>query len=271
VEDTLRDRFREARSAWPGVSLEPNAFVARVARALEDAADAVEALQSLRASELYLTCACAEGDARAQAIFDAEFLGPVGSHVASIDPSPAFAAEVRQALREKLFLPRENKEAAVLDYAGRGSLAGWIRVAALRTALNLRRGKQSVAQGDEAMASIAAPGGDPELDYVRALCRDQFGRAMADAIGGLPPKWRNILRVHHIDGLTLDETATAFGVSRATAARWLAQSRERVLVETRRLLQERLRLGEGELESVIRVAQSRLDLSIRRYLDGPAD
>jgi RNA polymerase sigma-70 factor (ECF subfamily) len=140
-----------------------------------------------------------------------------------------------------------------------------VRVAAVRTALDLVR-QRKPAGSAEAAEDLPAPGADPELDAVRALCRDEFASAFRAAVGALDSERRNALRLHYLDGLTLEETAAACCVSRATVARWMASGREELLAETQRLLRERLRITDGELQSVFRYAQSQLDLSLRRFL-----
>ena len=57
-----------------------------------------------------------------------------------------------------------------------------------------------------------------------------------------------------------------YGVHRATATRWLAQIRAQVLAETRRRLGEVLAVPARELDSVMDLVQSRLDVSLQRML-----
>ena len=79
------------------------------------------------------------------------------------------------------------------------------------------------------------------------------------------------MRIHYLDGMTLEETAVACGVSRATAARWLLRARQHILAETLRRMRETLRLSPAEVESIVRLVRSQLDVSIHRHLgaDGP--
>jgi RNA polymerase sigma-70 factor (ECF subfamily) len=128
----------------------------------------------------------------------------------------------------------------------------------------MRRGRRP-RQEDE-LANAPANTLDPELDYLKARCQREFREAFVAALGTLTPEERNVLRLHHLDGLTLEETAAACHIGRATAARWLARARERIVTETHRLLQAELRLSGGEVESVLRLVESQLELSIHRYL-----
>jgi len=264
LDDALARALAEAARESPGIALAPPLFEAHL-RALLGGDQPLAALAALRTGELYLACACAHGDAHALAAFDERFLSRVAEYVAHIDRSADFADEVRQALRSKLLLPRGASPPLVAEYRGRGALGGWVRVAAVRTALDIVRQRKPVASPDVADA-LPAPGRDPELDAVRALCRDEFASALRGALAALDPGRRSALRLHYLDGLTLEETAAACGVSRATVARWLASGREDLLDGTMKALRERLRITEGELASVLRYARSELDLSLRRFL-----
>jgi len=147
-------------------------------------------------------------------------------------------------------------------------------VATIRMALNLRRAARSggpltAAAGPTGVGAAMVP--DPELDYLKSKYAPQFREAFVAAITNLSVEERNALRFHYLDGLTLDETAAACHVHRATAARWLAHARESLLRDTRRLLLERTKLGHREVESMFRLVESQLDVSLRRHLAESGD
>src|SRR5579884_1384958 len=129
------------REAWPGVDVADADFAAAVERhrpAPEHLAD------------LYLATACAAGNAAALAAFERTHLSQVAAFVARTDSDPAFAEEVRQRLREKLLVGQPPR---ISEYAGQGPLGGWVRVAAVRMALDLRKmtaRAAEVARGDDA-------------------------------------------------------------------------------------------------------------------------
>ena len=64
----------------------------------------------------------------------------------------------------------------------------------------------------------------------------------------------------------MDEIAGLYGVHRATAARWVDRIRDKLEVETKRRLRERTGLAGAELDSAVRLVQSRLEVSFRRLL-----
>jgi RNA polymerase sigma-70 factor len=57
-----------------------------------------------------------------------------------------------------------------------------------------------------------------------------------------------------------------FGKDQSTISRWLKDVRERVYEETKRRLQERLRLSSQEFESLMSAIQSKFDVSLSQLL-----
>jgi hypothetical protein len=93
-----------------------------------------------------------------------------------------------------------------------------------------------------------------------------FKAAFAAAFSALAPRQRTLLRQQVLDGLTIDELGALYRVHRATAARWLERAREALLSGTRTALERELKVSATECESIMRLAQSQLHVSIRRLL-----
>jgi RNA polymerase sigma-70 factor (ECF subfamily) len=72
--------------------------------------------------------------------------------------------------------------------------------------------------------------------------------------------------MHYLDSVTIDEIATSYGVHRSTAARWIAEIRGRILATTRRRLRDRIAVTASEVESLIRLLWSHVELTIREVL-----
>jgi RNA polymerase sigma-70 factor (ECF subfamily) len=270
LERALDGALSAGRRAWPGIALDDEAILAYLATHLPGGTATASAIDAMHASDMYLACGCARGDARAIACFEAHVLGEVADFVAQIDSSPAFADEVRQQLREKLLVHGQGVAPKITEYTGRGSLGGWLRIAAVRTALNLRRNDQ--ARNDAAAAAPAqvTPTADPEIDYLKTRYGRELRQALQTTVESLGTDERNVLRMHYIDGLSIDEIGAGYRVHRSTVARWLAASRERILEETKRILAEKLRIDGGEVDSMIQLVRSRIDVSIRRLLERAA-
>jgi len=104
------------------------------------------------------------------------------------------------------------------------------------------------------------------LAELKAEYRTEFATALREAIGELSAEDRTLLRQQIVDELSIDEIGAAFGVHRATAARWLQRARGALVTHTRGRLAARLKVSVEEVDSVIRLVQSQLDASVIRYL-----
>lgn len=104
---------------------------------------------------------------------------------------------------------------------------------------------------------------DPELAMLRDRYRDDVRCAFADAFAGLTEQQRNLLRQYHIDELTIDQLGALHGINRATAARWIAAARRTLLVAMRRWLVDQLGITRHEVDSIVRLVRSQLDVSVR--------
>jgi RNA polymerase sigma-70 factor, ECF subfamily len=254
IEAQLQALYAAARDAWPAIDLPPDVFLGHVAERRDDVPDAASA------ADLYLACACARGDPAALEEFSSRYLRPLAPALRRFDPSPAFADEVSQALRETLLVRWGKAPARIAEFRGRGTLAAWVRIAATRAALRMRgRERLSLAEaGDEAMA----PDLPADVAYLKARYRPEFEAALRAALAALSDRSRTLLRLHHLDGLSIDRIGAVYGVHRATAARWVAGARGELLESTRRRARERLGLGTTELVSLMRMVASQLDVSL---------
>jgi RNA polymerase sigma-70 factor (ECF subfamily) len=227
LEATLSRIASTAHAAWPDVEMDDAVFIAHLARHLARQADPARSLAATRAADLYLACACASGDAAALRAFERTHLSQVPLFVAHLGLSPVMVDELVQGLRTKLLVRGEDALPKIADYT----------------------------------AEI-----DPELDFLKVRYRAEFRAAFYETLRNLGIDERNVLRFHYMDGLTIDEIGAAYGVHRATVARWLARAREDVLEKTRRALSERLKVDTQEAASVIALIQSRLEVSLARLL-----
>jgi RNA polymerase sigma-70 factor, ECF subfamily len=263
----------EGRAAWPDLAVEPKALVAFIARQLEPEHDAVEVLDGLRPGDLYLACACSLGDPAAIAAFDRQFMREVDIALARMRIGPPRSNDVKQLVRQRLFVGAGGAPGKIAEYAGRGDLRRWVRAVAVRTCLNdLRKGKNEIlTDDDQLIAQQAIPGDDPEIEYMKRTYSDQFRTAFAEALGNLGAREQTLLRYHHVDGLNIDEIGAIYRVHRVTAFRWLEKAKEQLVRATLDTLRARLKLTPTELDSVLRMIRSQVHLSLIRHLGGPND
>jgi RNA polymerase sigma-70 factor (ECF subfamily) len=262
MEAALERAWEKGRAAWPNVELARGAFAAHVLSKVGPTA-APQDVERLDAEGLYLACACAQGLGSALAELDRHVLAKVPEFLARIQGSSALPDEVRQTLRERLLVASAPGEPPrIATYSGEGPLAAWVRVAAVRTALNLLEKKDEQLGHDSRVVGAASTAATPEQDVSASRQHAMFREVLEQAVSALPAQQRTALRLHFAEGLTGDEIGRRLGISRATVTRWLATARTFLLRETRRLLEGRLRLSPAEAESFIASARSRLDLSL---------
>ena len=267
-----------AEAAFPAVRIAPAAFGAWLAQrdaGRELLAAAADETAAPRAAELWLACAVALGDAAAMRAFEERYVAPLGTTLARMRLADAELDEVKQLVRAKLLVKGEGSGAKIEEYAGRGRLSGLVQVVATREALSLlRRRRNDVADdGDLAapLADAAVAGDDPGLEALKGRYRVAFRAAFAEAVGVLTPTQRNLLRMHLLGGVTLEQLASVHGVHRASIVRWLKEARDVVLAATRAALGKTLGVRADELASLHALAESRLDASIERLLRSSAD
>jgi RNA polymerase sigma-70 factor (ECF subfamily) len=262
MRTVVQRRWEEARTAWPAIDLEEEIWTAHVLSKLPPDATP-EAVDHLDVAGLYLACACARGVPSALAELDRHVLAKVPEFLARIQGSSALPDEVRQILRERLLVAGPDGPPRIATYAGDGSLAAWVRVAAVRTALNLvEKMDERLAQADSHADEHIEASTTPEQEVVGTHQRAMFREVLEQAVSALPAQQRTALRLHFVEGLTGDEIGERLGISRATVVRWLSTARTFLLRETKRLLTDRLHLSKAEAESFIATARSRLDLSL---------
>jgi RNA polymerase sigma-70 factor (ECF subfamily) len=243
-------------------------YVEHVARVL-GAKGAPDALDQIRAGDLYLACACAQGDDRALLLFDAEFGRDIDLAIARSGNVNLGKDEFRQLLRNKLFVTRDGKRPKIADYAGRGDLRSWVRVTALRMIVDIVRQKNAgreIPVEADMLGAMPADTDDPELEYIQRVYKSEFKDALQSAFRALTPRERNLLRHQVIHGLNIDQVGAIYHVHRTTAFRWIEKARKALLRETRSALMSRLNVGSGDFMSIMRVVQGDLDVSVRRLL-----
>jgi RNA polymerase sigma-70 factor, ECF subfamily len=267
-EDAVDAVARAAAAVWPKIVVDHGVFVAHVRERLPNAPEEAErALERVHGADLFLACACLHGDAAAWRELDRTYLARVGEFVGRIDRNPAFADEVRQRLAEKLVHDADGGPAKLALYTGRGPLGAWLRVAAIREAQNAKRGPGNRASVDTEDVQLASPDHDPEVQLLRRRYAAEFKEAFQAVLGSLAADERNVLRLHYLDGLTIEEVGKAYRVSRATAARWIADARGKIVDRVQKSLGERLGRSGPAADSLLAFVRSQLDLSLRRHFD----
>jgi RNA polymerase sigma-70 factor (ECF subfamily) len=261
-------RLTSAHALWSGVTVDEQTFldyvVARIS-ALED--------WSLQATQdLYLACACAGGDARA---VEALHAGPL--RAAAVQLRGRFGdeqlADASQAISVQLLAPAANGSRGVSSYRGKGDLRGWLRLLLVREVLQQLRpeARQQRIKSEAQSLPEAVYRLDPEALLLEARYRHVFRAAFDAALASLSQPQQRLLRYYFVERMTIDELGAVYRVHRATISRRVGDVRAALLEATREGLMQRLSVAADEVDSIIRLVDSKLEISFSRILAADAD
>lgn len=155
-------------------------------------------------------------------------------------------------------------ESPLLRYAGEGPLAAWVVVTATRRAWKVAHSQKTTApDDDDALLDRVADGQrDPALELFKRQHAQTFRDCIKRSFSRLSARDRNLLRLHHLDGVQTAELARVHGVHRATVVRWLADARTSFVSNFRDEFATRLGAPRLEIDSLARIFQSGLDISL---------
>jgi RNA polymerase sigma-70 factor (ECF subfamily) len=264
LETILDAQYTEATAAWPGVTLAAERYLGHLARHVTDRAGepAERVIATMPAPDLYLAAACAEGMESAVATFRDAFVPALRQALGKLGIPAATLDEAVQRVLVMLFV---GDAPQIRGYSGRGALRSWLRSVGVRTARRMAGVDHGAVTpgGDDELADLPAAVRDPELEMLRVRYRDQVRHAFAAAFQELEERQRNVLRQYYIDDLTIDQLAALYHVNRATTARWVAGARLTLVQRTRAQLVDHAGVPPSDVDSVIRLVRSQLELSVR--------
>jgi len=201
-----------------------------------------EYLGALRVRDLALAAACAAGLEPAWRQFLEELREPARA------AGRALAGPRGEELADELFGELYQYRQRLASFAGRSSLAGWLRAVLYQAYVDrLRAEKKQVSleeQEEEGVLAVAAPAADPveQAEY------EQMAQAALDAaLAQLPPRQKLFLDFYYFHGLTLREAAALVGVHEATASRELERARKQLRKVLVAILKEEHGLREEEI------------------------
>ena len=269
LEAELAEQLETAKSYWNDLPIQPEAVLAYLGSRLNvsespNAEEVRDAISSMMVADLVLCCGLACGDVRALELFEHAYGQEIGHAVGRIDSTGDMREEVRQVLRDKLFVAEPGETLGIESYAGRGPLGRWLWVMATRETLMARRRHHRETPLVDLDLQIAD--GNLELDFLKREYRTEFRLAFAEAMTELSAKERNLLHYHFVQKLTIDQIGAIYRVHRVTAFRWLRSARLSLVSATRRRVASRLEIHATEVDSILRLVQSQLELSVERVL-----
>jgi RNA polymerase sigma-70 factor (ECF subfamily) len=267
LDHALDEAVIAARRRWQAFDVDAEQLAAYLA-ARAPATPPTDGPWFPHADELALASAVVAGSAAALAAFEQHYMGGVTAIAARFRLAPDEVDELMQGLRVTLLVGTEGRAPQLADYSGRGPLASWLRVAAARAAMRLKRARAATSDGSAALERLASSAATPELGYVREESRALFREALRASLRSLDPQEQNVLRQHHLDGLTIDELGALYRVHRTTAAYWLTRAHEHLFRALRRLVSAQTKMSKSECDSLFAHAQSQAAISLRDLFSG---
>lgn len=258
-DDAILEAWQRCRAAHPGIAITVAQFAAYLAARRPAELAVVDQLATYCLDDLYVACGCVAGDRAAVLAVERELVPIIDLALGSWDPTTR--DETRQRLRAMLVVDHNGRGPLLAQYSGRGALRRWVRVVAAREASKTRdEDRAHVHVDDDTLFDLLAPPGDPVVSAVKREAAVAVKAAFVGALAELDRRDRTLLRLHLLDGLSIDAIAPMFTVHRATVARWIAAAKQLVLDRTRRTLMRDLRLDAAEVDSMIQLVQSRIEL-----------
>jgi RNA polymerase sigma-70 factor (ECF subfamily) len=253
--ETVRQMYLDGSRRWPSLAVDFTTF-AEYCSALPPTEE-----MPIEGADLLLCCACSLADPEALKLFERETQLVARNAIASLRRDREFVDETMQEVWDKLFC---GANAKIKKYTGRGPLQAWVRVIATRAALDRCRALGlSTAREAELTDRLAAPRPGMELLVSRARYSAAFQTALRDVVARLPARERNVLRMHVCGRCSIDEIGRAYGVHRATAARWLERARLAIREGVRGgLLRGGIKFTDSEYSSLARGMASELELGL---------
>lgn len=251
----IRELHLAGQRRWPAISVSFEVFAEHCRRVLD-----VGQAATVEGGDLFLCCACVAGQPAALKAFESANLGVAEAAIRRIGDDDDFVRESLQELWKRLLL---GDEAKLRSYSARGPLQAWVRVAATRVALDRRRVDKRHAKREVALPeSLVASEVSPEARVLKARFGPAFQDALRQTIARLSEQERNVLRMHVVGRCSIDEIGVAYGVHRATAARWIERSRTKIYDEVRRELCAGQRLTASEFHSLATLLGAEIELSL---------
>jgi RNA polymerase sigma-70 factor len=207
-----------------------------------------------------LVAAALARDPRAVSAVEAIVRSAASAAARRLGGDSSAADEIAQRVAEKLWLGRGGDAPVLATYSGEAPLSAWLRVIAYREGVELLRAREIP---DDAIVDRVVATTEPELAMLRTAYLVAFKRCFKAAFAQLSMHDRDLVRRHHLDGLSLEELAKLYGTHRATVARWLAKVRARLVSDTRTALRSELS-DTTDLDDVLAMIASRLEASLSR-------
>ena len=165
------------RARWPEIKIpDADVFEALLPRFCTDA------LTENHPRDLFLATACAQGDPGALRVLESDFFSKIPVRLGRFRIDATEMEDLLQSLRTRVLSPPEPK---IGSFSGRGPLAHWLHIAAVRLAINHVGTKSPDASDAAVIAQLIEADELPEISVLRREGREKVATALAEAVACL--------------------------------------------------------------------------------------
>ena len=249
---------------WPGLGV----GVDQLEQYLNERVASAESLTPVIASDLFLAFACLANVPNAVQLFHSTYDQIVMTTARHFDKSGALTDELWQRVAEVLFVGRGGRPPRIADYHGRGPLSAWVRTCARRMALRLAKVDNAEAlMTREALADEISDACDQELALLKSHYGELFRQELLAALNELPAKDRMLLQLHLVAGLSTTRIAKMYHLNQSSVSRQLQRAATNTFTIIKQRVNLRLGVATAELESLLDLARSHIELSLSNLDD----
>jgi RNA polymerase sigma-70 factor, ECF subfamily len=250
---------------WPELTVDRVALARYLAET-----PGVPTLSPTLGAERCLAFACAVGVPHAAEIFQKCYVEAIDGGARSVDASHAHVEEVRQHVLELLFVGSPPSGPRIAQYKGQGPLGAWLRTTAKRVALRMSTAEKAERLvSEDALANELADSCDQELALLRTHYSGIFRHALAEALRELPARDRMLLQLSLVGGISTGRIGRMYQLNQSTISRQLQRAACKTLEIVRRRLQADLGIVSEEVESLLAIVRSHIEMTLSCFEDVP--
>jgi RNA polymerase sigma-70 factor, ECF subfamily len=260
--------LESVQERWQGLPVELEAFL----RYSTKRRVALSTLSKEIGADFYLAFACSHRLAGSIETFHRMY----GRRIAAIGQrfggSESFADEIMQRVFEKLFVARsEREEPGIAQYRAEAPLSAWVNTVARRIAFRqVKSARPERLLDEELLAQEIADVCDQELLLLREQHRDVVREALACALRRMPTREQRFLKMNLVAGVSMERIGKIYGISQSSVSRKIQRAISHVISEAKAEACDKLRISSGEADSIFKLIQSCIDLTLSNFGEGSA-
>lgn len=209
------------------------------------------------AADLYLAFACVCRLPGAHEAFGVAYGPVVAQACSSFNPSAAFADDIMQNVMETLLVASPENQPRIAQYSGKGSLAGWVKIAARRMALRASKNGEILSRDDSFVADMVE---EPEFEAMltKHLHRDELARIVGAAVRASPE--RRLIQLVFGLGFSMARAGQTMQLSQPAVSRRLKKALDGILETVKEDVRRRFQLDEESVDSFLALFESQIHL-----------